>query len=519
MKQRKFAPLLPAAAAFNDYPFPERSALWEARLALNAPELDLFYAAGEPMTAPLATPPVVAPMAAPAAEASSAAQAEGIALVAQRVRHGEVKAADVVAHALATARQNAHLNAFITLSEVHAPAEAERSDRRVAAGDDPGPLAGVPVAVKDLMRVAGLPLTGGSKALEATVSATDALAIARLRRAGAVVIGTTNLHELAYGITSDNPHFGRVGNPRGSDRIAGGSSGGSAAAVAAGVVAAAVGTDTAGSIRIPAACCGVVGFKPSYDAIPRAGVMNLAWSLDHVGPIGATVADVQILFAVMAGLPSGAISSRAALRGVRIVTPAGAFFERCDAAVARAVAAAITLTADDGAMVTRADIAGAELAPSIQFVTICCEATQEHWTLLKTRGERLGPDVRTRLEIGQFLFGIDYVKAQRLRCALRNTFLSALDGADVMALPTLRTTAPRAGAAQVNVDGVDMPLHTAMIGLTLLFNLAGLPAITLPCGNDPQGLPIGLQLVAGPGQDLHLLAIARRCETLLQFVR
>jgi aspartyl-tRNA(Asn)/glutamyl-tRNA(Gln) amidotransferase subunit A len=516
MGMRNLANLLRAVAEFNGYP--ERIAQWESRFAVNAPELELFFAAPEPTAPAIADLPAVVPVALRDGDAF-VAPPDSITAIAERVSRGEVKAADLVSQALAAARANTHLHAFITLCGNDACAAAERVDRMAAVGEMREPLAGIPVAIKDLMQVAGVPLTGGSRALPGIAPAQDADAVMRLRIAGAAIIGTANLHELAYGITSDNPHFGRVVNPRAPDHIPGGSSGGSAAAVAAGIVRAAVGTDTAGSIRIPAACCGVVGFKPGYDAVSRSGVMNLTASLDHVGPIAATVAGAAGLFAAMAGIDMHSLLHRNDLQGVGVVRPIGPFFELLDPAVKKAVDDAVGGMAGDGATVGDVEIPGVELAPAIQFVTICCEATQEHWTLLKTHADGLGPDVRTRLEIGQFLLGKDYVKAQRMRTQFRNRLLTAFGDADVMALPTLRTPAPAVGEHTLTIGNAQLPLHTAMTNLTLLFNLSGLPAITLPCGITAGGLPIALQLAARPGAELKLLAIAQRCETLLGAVK
>jgi len=265
---------LAAYSAWLGYGHGERADAWLARLELNRPEIEAFSAlpdTDEPPYAPSAT---------------TALPARGRAARATHSLPADAR------EAWERARARPELSAFTWIAPEPPP-------QPPAAGF----LAGVPVAVKDLMSVAGSPLTGGSRVLDGEVSPVDAEVVARLKRAGAVVVGLTNLHELAYGITSDNPHFGRVVNPAAPARIPGGSSGGSAAAVAAGIVRAAVGTDTAGSIRIPAACCGIAGFKPSYDALPRAGVIDLAATIDHVGPMGREVEDCAALFAAMLGLP------------------------------------------------------------------------------------------------------------------------------------------------------------------------------------------------------------------------
>jgi aspartyl-tRNA(Asn)/glutamyl-tRNA(Gln) amidotransferase subunit A len=234
-----------------------------------------------------------------------------------------------------------------------------------------GLLAGAPIVVKDLMAVKGLPLTGGTRALDAAPAREDAAVVARLRAAGAAIIGLTNLHELAAGITSDNVHFGRVVNPASPDRVPGGSSGGTAAAIAAGIVRMGVGTDTAGSIRIPAACCGIAGFKPSYDVVPRAGVLDLAPTLDHVGPLAASVDDCARLFAAMLGLTEMPRWTQASLGGRRVARLGGYFAEPLDPEVRAALDAAFAALASDGASRVEHAIDGIERVPAIQFHTLC----------------------------------------------------------------------------------------------------------------------------------------------------
>ena len=467
-------------AGWLGYGHDERADAWLARLEVNRPELEAFAAAAVPDLQPYAASrAVVAP-----ADGEAAAP--------------DAMPADAAA-ALERARARQELHAFTWL-----PAQVPQGG--------PGLLAGVPVAVKDLMAVRGAPLTGGSRALDDAIPAHDAEIVARLRRAGAVVMGLANLHEVAYGITSDNPRFGRVVNPAAPDRIPGGSSGGSAAAIAAGIVRAAVGTDTAGSIRIPAACCGIAGLKPSYDALPRDGVLDLAASLDHVGPMGRDVGDCATVFAAMLGMDAEPGWRYRGMRGRTVARLRGYFDEPLDAEVRAAVDAAARALGADGARVVERSIPGIELAPAIQLPTITAEATAVHADRLGPRGERYGEDVRVRLEMGLFMPGYWYAKAQRLRAALVRSIESAFDGADVLLCPTLRAPAPRMGASRVDIGGREYALHTAVTNLTLPFNLSGLPAVSIPWSVSKDGVPICVQVVAPRGGDWRALAVAERVQ-------
>jgi aspartyl-tRNA(Asn)/glutamyl-tRNA(Gln) amidotransferase subunit A len=455
----------------------ERADAWLARLEVNRPELDLFRAAE--------TPAVAAYMPRPTA----VAPADGV--------EARVELQRDPAEALERAKRRPELNAFSWLNEALAP--EPRS---------------FPVAIKDLMLVKGAPLTGGSRAFDSLVAERDAEVVARLRRKGAAVVGLTNLHEFAYGITSNNPRFGRVVNPAAPARIPGGSSGGSAAAIAAGIVRLAVGTDTSGSIRIPAACCGVVGFKPSYDAVPRDGVIDLASSLDHVGPMAASVAECAELFAMMLDLPSTPPWAYRGLSGKTVARLGGDFAEPLEADVRAAVDRAVQALASDGARVVDREIPGVESAPAIQLNTLSPEASSYHAQRLMERGEQLGEDVRVRVEMGLFLPATWYVKAQRMRTRLAASIEKAFDDADVLICPTLRTPAPPVGATRVDIGGRDYALQTAVTHLTLPFNLAGLPAISMPWGRAKDGAPLAIQLVGRRGHDWQVLAFARRLEEI-----
>jgi len=458
----------------------ERAAAWVARLEMNGPEIDAFRAAPTPGV--------------PVYEARPT-RVEA----ARGVRRGDAQLPTDADAALERARRRADLNAFTYL-----PRRLEPAGR--------GILAGVPVAVKDLMGVEGMPFTAGSNAMDAEVATRDAEVVARLRRAGAVVVGLANLHEFAYGITSDNPRFGRVVNPAAPSRIPGGSSGGSAAAIAAGIVPLAVGTDTAGSIRVPAACCGIAGFKPSYDALPRDGVFDLAFSLDHVGPMGRTVDDCAVMFAAMLGLaevPKWTLDSASGLTLARL---GGYFADPLDEEVRVALDEAFAALSSEGARRIDRDIEGIELAAAIRFNTISAEATAYHAERLKARAERYGEDVRVRLEIGQFLPASWYVKAQRLRRDLADRVDALLGEADALLLPTMRAPARPVGDVRARIGEKEYALHTAVTDFTGPFNLTGMPAISVPWARSKDGVPICLQVVGARGRDWDVLAIARRLE-------
>lgn len=479
-------------ADWQGYHHAERADAWLARLEMTRPEIDYFRAQPTPDCA--AYLPVPVAVAAP----------DGIAAEWTGRRSGPEQQS--AADALARARRHSSLAAFTWLPET--VPEAGR-----------GWLAGLPIAVKDLMHVAGFPLSGGSAAFDRAVSTGDAEVVARLRRAGAAFVGMANLHEFAYGITSDNPHFGRVLNPVAPGRIPGGSSGGSAAAIAAGIVTAALGTDTAGSIRIPAACCGIVGFKPGYDALPRTGVLDLATSLDHVGPMGRTVGDCAALFAAMLGLPELPPWAYASLSGRALCRLRGYFEDPIDPGVRTALDEAIAAAAADGAVCVESEVEGANAGPAIQLMTLAPEAGAVHAERVRERGHLLGEDVRVRIEAGQFIPGYWYAKAQRMRSRFNEAVDAAFGSADALLCPTLRTPAPAVGASRVRIGAADYALHTAVTQLTMPFNLSGLPAISIPWRKSADGVPICLQVVGRRGADWRTLAIARRLESVSPWSR
>jgi Asp-tRNA(Asn)/Glu-tRNA(Gln) amidotransferase A subunit family amidase len=507
-----------AISAFRRFAHPERITDWEQRFRVGLADVEAVF------EATVSTPPQVAVSTAsvehhppgryepPAAgELASASAAQ----IAQQVRRRALSPVKVAELFLARIEAHRHLNAFITVNPALVMEEAHALDHRVQRGEDPGPLAGVPVAIKDLMSVRGYPLTAGTRAIEARIQDHDAPVVAKLRAAGALIIGTANLHELALGVSSANPHFGHVQNPRYPGHIPGGSSGGSAAAVAAELAAVAVGTCTGGSIRLPAACCGIVGFKPTYDAVSREGAYVAAWTLDHIGPIVRNVEDAALAFEVMAGLPEHSMLPSGKISAPRIMKARKYFYESIDAEVLAVVESALARLRAAGAVMGEVDIPGMELAPGIQLITMASEAAQANAELLAHHADKLGEDVRVRLETGQFYLAVDYLKAQQLRNQVRQSMIDSFGDADVMIIPAMPVLPPKSGTMTVELDGKSVHVTPALTRYTSPINFCGFPALSMPCGKSATGLPVNLQVVGRPGADATVLRVARWCEQLL----
>ena len=324
-------------------------------------------------------------------------------------------------------RLEPRLNAFITVTADAAKQAAEARSEQIAAGTRSGRLQGLPVAIKDLFDVAGVRMTAGSRILAENVATEDSRAAARLKAAGAVMLGKLNLHEFAFGATGVNPHYGPARNPWDPERMTGGSSSGSGAAVAAGECLAALGTDTGGSIRIPASLCGIVGLKPTYGRVSKRGVLPLSWALDHIGPMTRTVEDAALLLDVLAGhdpgdpscadqpVPDYTRSLNGSVRGLRIGVPRRFFFESVDPEVEAAVRAAIKLIGEMGATVSEIDTPLIDEIPGALTAIMLPEALAVHQSWLKERPDDYGDDVRYRLELGSTYLAVHYVQAQRLR--------------------------------------------------------------------------------------------------------
>jgi aspartyl-tRNA(Asn)/glutamyl-tRNA(Gln) amidotransferase subunit A len=378
-------------------------------------------------------------------------------------------------------------------------------------------LHGIPVSLKDLIDLKGTPTTAGSLVRKDHVAASDAVVTRRLRAAGAVFVGKTNLHEFAFGTTTEDSGFGLARNPVDPGRSPGGSSGGSAIAIATGMSLGTVGTDTGGSIRIPAAACGIVGLKPEWGQISATGVVPLSRQLDHVGPLAASVADAWLLYNAMqpASAHVTGMPDAAPLKGLRFGMPSGYLFDRLDADVERSVLAAIELLRRKGAVVTEVALPHATDIAAVYLHLVFGDAAEYHARTLTTRPQDYTPNVRLRLEMARYVLAEDYIRALRGKAIIAAEVDRALGGVDALVLPALAIPAPPLGAATMPVKGGPEAVRTLMLRCTQPFNLSGHPAISLPCGTTPAGLPVGLQMVGHKGRTPALVQAALAAEAVL----
>ncbi|MEU6121184.1 amidase [Streptomyces sp. NPDC047123] len=417
-------------------------------------------------------------------------------------------------------RTEPHLNAYAAVHGEQARRAARTAADELAAGRHRGPLHGIPMGLKDLIDVAGTATGAGSRLREGHRADTDSTVAARLAAAGAVLLGKTHTHEFAYGLTTPQTH-----NARDPHRVAGGSSGGSAVAVAAGSATFALGTDTGGSIRVPAALNGVVGLKPTYGLVSRHGVTALSWSLDHVGPITRTVQDAALVLTELAGHDPRDPASVAAPRtpylpgpdsdlgGLRVGVPRTYYFDRLAPDVEHAVRTAIDHLAGLGARLIEVDIPLARHVQAVQWGLMVPEATAYHEPGLRTAPDRYTPEVRALLEAGTLLSAGDYLRAQRARTLMRRAWAQLFTGIDVLAAPTVPATAVPAGQETLTwADGTTESVADAYVRLCAPADITGVPALTLPTAGDTGGPAVGLQLLARPFHEALLLRVGHAYE-------
>ncbi len=441
------------------------------------------------------------------------------------IRAGEISIVELIESTFAEIdRHNPRLNVFITRFRERSLESAKQTEREIRDGQIQGTLHGIPIALKDIIHVAGEPTRCGSKFFAIDASQPDATVTTKLKAAGAIIVGKTNLHEFAYGVTTENPHFGATANPWDTSRVAGGSSGGSAAAVVAGLCAGALGSDTGGSIRIPAAMCGAVGLKPTYGRVSVRGVLELAQSLDCVGPICRRVEDAAIMMNTLAGHDNGDVHSENrpvpdytealedSVSGMRAGVPKQHCFENLDPDVESSVAEAIEVLATLGVEVVELDLPSIPDAHRATLTLLMAEASHFHEKRLAEHREDYGLDVREILEDGQKLSASDYVGAVRSRELARREFAQAFEAVDFILTPTVPVPAPLRSMMDTS-DGSDSNLiRPRLTQNTRIFNLLGLPAISVPCGFTNEGLPVGLQVVGRWWAEGDLLRVAHAYE-------
>lgn len=418
--------------------------------------------------------------------------------------------------------QQPRLNAFVCLTEARAMNAARQAEREILAGNWRGGLHGVPVAVKDLYDMVGLATTASSRVRHDHIATFDAACVERLERAGAVIVGKTHTHEFAYGVATP-----ATGNPWNLQRIPGGSSGGSGASVAARSCFMAMGTDTGGSIRIPAALCGIVGLKPTYGRVSRYGITSLSWSLDHAGPLTRTVRDAAVAMSILAGYdprdPGSAdmpvadylVGLEQGVRGMRLGVPSNYYFDLLEPDVERNVRSALSTLQSEGAELVDIKIPIADKIIAVEFGLMLPEASAYHHDTLRTRRDLYEDDVRTLLEAGELVPATDYVAALRTRGRIQAAWrqMYADLRLDAIVAPTVPLAAtPREQTVFKWPNGSAEEVIAALVRLSAPANVTGLPSIAVPCGFNAEGLPTSFQIIGRPFQEARILRIARAYE-------
>jgi aspartyl-tRNA(Asn)/glutamyl-tRNA(Gln) amidotransferase subunit A len=446
-----------------------------------------------------------------------------LAALSRELREGRISPVEVVKTLLARIESD-ETNAFITITAERALEEASLAEREIMAGRHNGPLHGVPIALKDLIFTRDVRTTMASDFFAAHVPDRSATVARRLEDAGTVLIGKTNTHEFAYGPTGDRSFFGPTRNPHDTGKITGGSSGGSGAAVAAGLCYGALGSDTGGSIRIPAALCGVVGMKPTFGRVSKTGVFPLAWSLDHVGPITRTVEDNALMLnALAAHDPEDPYSVELAAedftrdlehgaQGAAIGVPSSFYFEHLDGDVEERVNEAVEVFASLGTEIREVEVPHLWDTLHAQRLVLAAEAYAVHEERLQAEPDRFDDHGLERLLNGENLKAYRYANAQQRKLHSRQEFANVLREVDVLLTPTVPIPAPKIGQREITIDGYEEAVYSALTRLTGPTNLNGLPSLSVPCGTTTPDLPVGLQLIGRPFDEATLYRFGRAYE-------
>jgi aspartyl-tRNA(Asn)/glutamyl-tRNA(Gln) amidotransferase subunit A len=445
--------------------------------------------------------------------------------LARRLESHELSVVEVVEDCISRINEiNTTLNAFVTLSTDQARHAAKIADNEIRVGKYRGPLHGVPVGIKDMVDTAGIRTTYGSSIFKSNIPEKDAVVVSRLKEAGAIVLGKTNTHEFAFGVTTDNVHYGATRNPWALDRIAGGSSGGSAAAVASFMCYGAVGTDTGGSIRIPSAFCGLVGLKPTYGLVSTTDVFPLAMSLDHVGPITRSVTDAALMLQTMAGfdpddprslnvpIPDFSKNIENSIGETKVAVCPDLIPEIMDRSERLAYESAISKIENLGARVLEKRIKTPQQIKKASTTLMSAEAAVQHSELLREHSDNYGVNVIGRFKAGQKITTAEYIEALRNREEISREIELIFQDADFLLTPSVQILPSRIGEDNIRVDGKEVNVILGCVCFTRLANITGIPAITLPYGYSDDGLPLSIQLMAPKLHEKHLLNLAYTIE-------
>ena len=445
--------------------------------------------------------------------------------LAPKIERGELSSASLVESTLERIDSlNPFINAYITIFRKSALKESEHADKMIRENNYLGPLHGIPIAFKDNIQIRGVPCTAGSKILKDNVAENDATIILRLKRAGAILIGTTNMHEFGSGVTNINPYFGSTHNPWDRTRLTGGSSGGSAAAVAAGLASLAIGTDTSGSTRIPASLCGTFGFKPSYGFVSKYGVVPLSPSLDHVGFLARSSWDIDALIRATAGRDplddtTRETSTADFLEGfedsansIRIGVPRNYFLDTLDSSVSAVFSKFLERLSSIGFSISDVEIENIEKSYGAWAPIRLGEAATFHRRWFVTRSNDYGPDVRRMIEKGLSYDTSDYRDAFALRDAIKQSLAQVFRRVDLLVTPTVPVPAPKLEESQIEVGGKMFDIYSLLTRLTIPFNVAGLPALSIPVGLTSNKLPVGAQFTSALHNDRLILIASYRYE-------
>jgi aspartyl-tRNA(Asn)/glutamyl-tRNA(Gln) amidotransferase subunit A len=449
-----------------------------------------------------------------------------LAGAAEKIKAKELSPVELTASVLA--RIDAvedKITAFATLTPDLATKAAARAEAEIAAGNYRGPLHGIPVGIKDLYETAGVATTSSSKVRADYIPAQDSAVVEKLFAAGSVMVGKTHTHEFAFGAVTPTTR-----NPWDLDRMPGGSSGGSGAAVAAAECFLGMGSDTGGSIRIPASVCGTVGLKPTYGRVSRRGVASLSWSLDHVGPLTRTVADAALVMNAIAGydrsdpasvdVPVPDFTARLDVAGLRIGVPTNYYTERVDPQVAAAVSAAIAVLVEQGARTREIEIPLPQYVLPTEWAIMLPEASAYHQEMLRDKADLYTEDVRLFLEVGELVLATDYIKALRARTLIQQRWRDMFADIDVLIAPTLTTPALPVDDPQVTwPDGSTESATDSYVRFSAPANVTGLPALSVPCGFNDAGLPIGMQIIGKPFAEPVLLAVGQTYESATHWAK